>query len=345
MKNYNVFIVGYGSFGTAISILLSGKGYDVTVTDINNELLKDCEEQRENKRYLPGVDIPGKVLFLPSASGSDDDAKAMEEALRERISKADIIVFAVPAQHFRSGFNQFAKYINDETAVVNVAKGIEIESLKRMSEIAEEIKPGVKYSALSGPSHAEEVGRGLPTTVAVSSKYSDTALFVQEVFFTDRFRVYTNEDIVGVEFGGSLKNIMALGAGISDGLGFGDNAKAAMMTRGIVEMTRLGVAMGAKEETFSGLTGIGDLIVTCTSMHSRNRRCGILIGEGKDPREAVKEVGMVVEGIYTCEAACKLADKYNVDMPITKSIKACIDGVITPDEAINALMSREKKSE
>ena len=334
----NVCIIGYGSFGTAISILLAGKGHSVSVTDMNKELLMNCRETGENSRYLPGAKIPSGINYIIEES---ENKKEIAAALEE----SDIVVFAVPAQVFRAAFAGISDLIPEDAIVVDVAKGIEIESLKRLSEVAEEVRPGTRYVSLSGPSHAEEVGIGLPTTVAVASDDEKAAKTIQKAFSTERFRVYTNDDILGVELGGSLKNIMALGAGISDGLGFGDNAKAALMTRGMAEIMRLGVAMGAKEETFAGLTGVGDLIVTCTSMHSRNRRCGILLGEGVPVEEAMKEVGMVVEGVYTCEAACKLADKLGVDMPITKSIKACLDGKLTPGEAIDNLMLRSLKSE
>ena len=338
LEKKNICIIGYGSFGTAISILLANKGHSVTATDMNKELLSNCKKERENSRYLPGAKLPEGINYIIDDS---DDGRELAMAL----SDADIVVFAVPAQVFRKAFSGVSHLISDDTIIVDVAKGIEIESLMRLSQIAEEEKPGVRYVTLSGPSHAEEVGIGLPTTVAVASLDPDAAKTIQEAFSTDRFRVYTNDDIIGVELGGSLKNIMALGAGISDGLGFGDNAKAALMTRGMAEIKRLGIAMGAKEETFAGLTGVGDLIVTCTSMHSRNRRCGILIGEGKSVPEAIDEVGMVVEGAYTCEAACKLADRLDVDMPITRSIKACLDGVLSPEDAITNLMTRSLKSE
>ena len=337
LNNKNICIIGYGSFGTAISILLAKKGHSVSVTDMNKELLRNCMEMGVNERYLPASRIPEGINFILEDEG--------ENSLSNALLNSDIVVFAVPAQVFRSAFAGICDFIPDSTIVVDVAKGIEIESLMRLSEVAEEIKPGIRYVSLSGPSHAEEVGVFLPTTVAVSSVDAEAAKIVQEVFSTDRFRVYTNDDIIGVELGGSLKNIIALGAGISDGLGFGDNAKAALMTRGIAEIMRLGIAMGAKEETFAGLTGVGDLIVTCTSMHSRNRRCGILLGQGMSVDDAMKEVGMVVEGVYTCKAACKLADKLGVEMPITKSIKACLDGEITPKEAIDNLMTRSLKSE
>ena len=214
--------------------------------------------------------------------------------------------------------------------LVNVAKGIEQKSLKRLSEIAYEKLPNARYVVLSGPSHAEEVGRLMPTTLVAASEEKELAEYIQDVFMSDRLRIYTNSDVTGVELGGALKNIIALGAGISDGMGYGDNAKAALMTRGITEIARLGVQLGASLSTFSGLTGIGDLIVTCTSMHSRNRRCGIMIGEGMKPSEAVKKVGMVVEGIYTTEAAYELAQKVGVEMPITEQIYHVINEPPTP---------------
>ncbi|WP_331669532.1 NAD(P)H-dependent glycerol-3-phosphate dehydrogenase [Emergencia timonensis] len=236
-------------------------------------------------------------------------------------------------------------YLTDDMVVVNVAKGIEQGTLMRLSEIAYALKPDVKYVVLSGPSHAEEVGKALPTTVAVASKDMELAEYIQDIFMTDRFRVYTNDDVCGVELGGALKNIIALGAGISDGIGFGDNAKAALMTRGITEMCRLGVKLGADIATFSGLTGIGDLIVTCTSMHSRNRRCGIMIGEGIKPSEAVEKVGMVVEGMFTAEAAYELAKRVGVEMPITECIYECINERISAKDAVDMLMGRDKKNE
>ena len=324
-------VIGSGSFGTALSVLLADKGMEVFVTGRNKEHLVLMDKERENKKYLPGVKLPENIHFV------------MDE--EEVIKDAEILMFAVPAQSFGKVLESVKEFVGEDTVVVNVAKGIERGSLRTLSQVAYDTIPGIKYVALSGPSHAEEVGQGLPTTVVAASKDIELAKLVQEVYMTDRFRVYTNEDLMGVELGGALKNIMALGAGVSDGLGFGDNAKAAMMTRGIAEISRLGVKMGADEITFLGLAGIGDLIVTCTSMHSRNRRCGILIGEGVRPKEAVKEIGMVVEGIYTCEAACKLAEREGVEMPITQIIMRCLQEEISADEAINELMGRSPKDE
>ncbi|MBQ3520961.1 MAG: NAD(P)-dependent glycerol-3-phosphate dehydrogenase, partial [Firmicutes bacterium] len=264
---------------------------------------------------------------------------------QEALKDADVVLFSAPAQHFRSALSSAKAYIPDDAIIINVAKGIEQKSLARMSEIAAEQLDMDRYVVLSGPSHAEEVGRRLPTTVAAASKNLKAAEAIQDLFMTDRFRVYTTEDVVGVELGGALKNIIALGAGISDGMGFGDNAKAALMTRGLAEIGRLGMKLGAKPETFAGLTGTGDLIVTCTSMHSRNRRCGIMIGEGMSPAEATEKVGMVVEGMFTTEAAYELAKREGVEMPITEAIYKTVQGEITAAEAVEILMGRERKHE
>lgn len=328
-------VIGAGSWGTALAQTLASKGYDVHVYDVNKEHLDEMNENRENVRYLPGVHFSDNLHIAYSA----------EEAL----SGAKLALFSAPAQFFRSAAENAVKYLTSDMLIVNVAKGIEQKSLKRMSEIAHEVFAPVlgtyKYVVLSGPSHAEEVGRAMPTTVSVASEDMEAALAVQDIFMTNRFRIYTSNDVIGLELGGALKNIIALGAGISDGMGFGDNAKAALMTRGIAEITRLGVKLGADVRTFNGLAGIGDLIVTCTSMHSRNRRCGIMIGEGMAPSDAVKEVGMVVEGMYTTEAAYELAQQAGIEMPITEAIYDVINGKIDAREALEMLMGREKRHE
>ncbi|NLD11610.1 MAG: NAD(P)H-dependent glycerol-3-phosphate dehydrogenase [Clostridiales bacterium] len=324
-------VIGAGSWGTALAITLSNKGHQVKICDVDQAHIAQMKEHRENVKYLPGIKFNDNLTVVDST----------EEALKG----ADIALFSAPAQHFRSAFESAIPFLDDDMVVVNVAKGIEQHTLMRMSEIAYILRPDVKYVVLSGPSHAEEVGRFLPTTVAVASRDIKLAEYIQEVFMTERFRVYTNEDVCGVELGGALKNIIALGAGISDGIGFGDNAKAALMTRGITEMSRLGVKLGANIETFSGLAGVGDLIVTCTSMHSRNRRCGIMIGEGMKPSEATKKVGMVVEGMFTTEAAYELAKQVGVEMPITEVIYDCINDRIDAREAVELLMGRDKKNE
>lgn len=324
-------VIGAGSWGTALAITLSGKGHQVKIWDVDPGHLKELDENRENVRYLPGIPFNDNL----------QTAGSVEEALKD----ADVVLFSAPAQHFRSALENALPYIKPEMILVNVAKGIEQKTLLRMSQIAFQMLPDARYVVLSGPSHAEEVGKNLPTTVAVASKDLKLAEEVQDIFITDRFRVYTTEDIVGVELGGALKNIIALGAGISDGLGFGDNAKAALMTRGLAEIKRLGLKLGAAPETFAGLTGVGDLIVTCTSMHSRNRRCGIMIGEGIAPEDATAKVGMVVEGMFTTEAAYDLAKREGVEMPITEQLYDIINGKVNAKDCVELLMGREKKHE
>lgn len=328
---HHIAILGAGSWGTALGVSLSGKGYHVNMWDIDQAHVETLRQDRENKKYLPDVKFHKTMQVVPD--------------VEETIRGADLVLFSAPAQHFRSAIDLATPYLTKEMILVNVAKGIEQKSLMRLSEIAYEKIPQANYVALSGPSHAEEVGMGLPTTVVAASKDQKVAEYVQDVFMTERFRVYTNQDIIGVELGGALKNIIALGAGISDGMGFGDNAKAALMTRGMTEIARLGMKLGAQLDTFMGLTGIGDLIVTCTSMHSRNRRCGIMIGEGMNPKEATQKVGMVVEGMYTTEAAYELAKRNDVEMPITEQIYQVINEQMDAKSAVSALMTRPKKHE
>lgn len=327
----NIGVIGAGSWGTALATVVADKGNRVRIWDIDEKHLRKMEENRENTDYLPGVPLGDNIEI----------AYTIQKALED----ADVVLFSAPAQHFRSALASALEFITENALVINVAKGIEQKTLARMSEIAAEHLDMNRYVVLSGPSHAEEVGRKLPTTVAAASYNLAAAEQIQDLFMTDRFRVYTTEDVVGVELGGALKNIIALGAGVSDGMGFGDNAKAALMTRGLTEITRLGLKLGAKPETFAGLTGTGDLIVTCTSMHSRNRRCGIMIGEGMSPAEATEKVGMVVEGMFTTEAAYELAKREGVEMPITEAIYRAIKGEITAADAVGILMGRSKKHE
>ena len=326
-----VSVIGAGSWGTALATVLASKDIKVDLWARNKEQLADMRKCRENRKYLPGVELSSNINMV------DDMGQA--------IKGSDAVLFSVPTQAFRDNFTKALEFLTDDMVVINVAKGFELGTLKRISEIAEELKPNVRFCVLSGPSHAEEVGKRLPTAVSVVSKNQDAAKFVQDLFFTDRFRTYVNDDLVGVEVGAALKNIIALGTGISDGCGFGDNAKAGIMTRGLTEIARLGLALGAKRETFLGLTGVGDLIVTCTSMHSRNRRCGMLIGQGMSPEEATKEIGMVVESMFTTEAAYELAQKVGVEMPITHIIYDIIKGKIKAVDAVEILMGREKKNE
>ncbi len=326
-----IAVLGGGSWGTALAISLASKGHDVRLWDRKLAHVQNMQRDRENKQYLP--DCPFPTSLTP------------ENDLQVAVKEIEVVVFAIPAQGFGNVLASVKEYVTNAVAVVNTAKGIEMRTLLTLSQVAASQGINKNYVALCGPSHAEEVGKGLPTTLVAAAEDSELAEYVQDLFMTERLRVYTSTDVLGVEIGGALKNIIALGAGISDGMGFGDNAKAAMMTRGITEMSRLGVKMGAQPETFSGLTGIGDLIVTCTSMHSRNRRCGMLIGEGLAPDMAVDKIGMVVEGFYTTEAAFKLAEKYGVEMPITNQIYHVLKEGADAKAAVINLMTRQKKHE
>lgn len=326
-----ISVLGGGSWGTALSILLSSKEKDVELWVRDKKQFDEMNNSRENSKYLPNIKLPENLKIVND--------------LQNTILGKDIILLAVPTHGVRDILNKAKEYITKEQIIVNVAKGIENDSLLRISEIVKEILPQNRFVCLSGPSHAEEVALDIPTTVVSSSIDIESAEYIQDIFMTSNFRVYTNPDLIGVELGGALKNIIALGAGISDGLGFGDNTKAALMTRGISEMAVLGSEMGASLSTFWGLAGIGDLIVTCTSMHSRNRRAGILIGKGKTTDEAIKEIGMVVEGIKTTKSAYKLAEKYNVDMPITRELYKVLYENKDVNKSVPNLMGRDKKHE
>ena len=327
----SIAVLGAGSWGTAIAVSLAHGGHSPVLWGRNADKTEKIRKDRENKQYLEGVEIPENIEIVND--------------LEYAVSGRDVVVYVVPAQVFRSTFEASSGFLKKDTVVVNCAKGIEIGTQKRISEIAAEIRPDLPFVVVSGPSHAEEVGQFLPTTLSAASTDPECAEYVQDLFMTDVLRVYTNDDIVGVEVGGALKNIIALAAGISDGMGYGDNAKAALMTRGLTEMARLGERMGGKRMTFMGLTGLGDLIVTCTSMHSRNRRCGILIGEGLKPSEAIEHVGMVVEGINTTEAVYALAKELSVEMPITEQLYQMIKGNVTGPDVVTNLMLRKRKHE
>lgn len=331
MMNQKIGVLGGGSWGTALAILLAKKGLEVDMWLRNEKQIEDILKTRENKKYLPGVEIPSNLNVIGD--------------IRKAIDNKDILLLSSSSHGIREILSSNKDLIGKDQIIVNVAKGIENNSLMRISEIVAEILPDNKYAILSGPSHAEEVAIEIPTTVVSASKDREVAEFVQDVFMTPYFRVYTNPDVIGVELGGSLKNVIALAAGISDGLGNGDNTKAALMTRGIVEMARLGEMMGANINTFSGLTGIGDLIVTCTSMLSRNRRAGILIGKGHSIDEAIEEVGMVVEGIKTTRSAFELAKRHGVNMPITEELYAVLFEGKSVKESVPNLMGRDKKHE
>ncbi len=326
-----VCILGTGSWGSALGLTLAKKGYEVSMWTLSEEQAIRVNETRENIDYLPGVLFPNNMVVTTS--------------LEDAVVNSSIIVLAVPSQAIRSICNQIKSFVKDEQIIVDVAKGLERGTGLRLSEVVKEELPNNPYVTLSGPSHAEEVARDIPTTVVVASTNIEVAQRVQDIFMSPKFRVYTNPDIVGVELGGALKNIIAFGAGICDGLGLGDNSKAALMTRGIREISRLGIAMGADASTFSGLSGIGDLIVTCTSMHSRNRRAGILIGQGKSVEETLEEVKMVVEGITATEVAYEVSKKLNVDMPITSAIYSILHSNLKPDEVVMDLMMRNKTHE
>lgn len=326
-----ISIIGAGSWGTALAVLLSRKGYRPVLWSAFDDEVKLINEKREQIHKLPGIRIPESI------SCTEDIAGCLEHS--------SVVLLAVPSQAVRQTCRKLGPYIKGDEFIVNCAKGIEIESGLRLSQVISQELPGLKISVLSGPSHAEEVARGIPTAVVAASAEKPVADFVQDIFMSPEFRVYTNVDMTGVELGGALKNIIALCAGISDGLGYGDNTKAALMTRGIAEISRIGVALGAQQETFSGLAGIGDLIVTCTSMHSRNRRAGILIGSGKSVNEALAEVQMVVEGVTTTKAAYRIAKDMNIDAPIINDAYEVLFNGKNPRDAVISLMTRQKKEE
>lgn len=327
-----VSVIGSGGWGTALSILLYDNGHEVKLWFRRGDYLEKIKATRENFIYLPGVRIPDEI-FLTSN---------LDEALDE----AQIVVLAVPTRYLRSVISKEEFKSCKDKIIVNVAKGIENETLMRISEIVYEVL-GVdeNYCVLSGPSHAEEVSRKIPTAVVVASPSKDIAQLVQDAFMNLYFRVYTSEDVVGVELGGALKNIIAIATGIADGIGFGDNTRAAIMTRGIAEMVRLGIAMGAKLETFAGLSGIGDLIATCTSKYSRNRFVGEQIGRGKKLDEILKGMAMVAEGIWTTISAIGLSKKFNIEMPITNAVYDVLFNGKDPISATSELMSRSAKPE
>lgn len=326
-----VSILGCGAWGIGIAVLLNNNGHDVTMWSAVEKEVEDLKLKRENEVSLKGVILDEKIKVT-----SD-----LEEACKDK----DIIVMAVASRFTRQTSARIKNLIKDNQIIVNVGKGIEESTLMTLTEIIEQELPNAIVAVLSGPSHAEEVGRGKPTTCVVGAKSKKIAEYIQEIFMSKVFRVYTSPDILGIEIGGSLKNVIALAAGMADGLGYGDNTKAALITRGIAEITRLGIAMGAKAQTFAGLSGIGDLIVTCASMHSRNRRAGILIGQGKTPDEAMKEVNQVVEGVYSAKAGLLLAKKYNVSLPIIEQVCSVLFDGKDVNKAVEDLMLRDKTSE
>lgn len=326
----NICILGSGGWGTAIAMLLLENGHKVKLWSFTQEECDTISASRENTRCLPGIKIPDKIELTADINACCNQ---------------DVIVIATPSHGVRGVAKRISGIVPENQIILNISKGIEEETYMTMSQVLKQELTHCRIAVMSGPSHAEEVSRGIPTTNVVASDDREVTEYIQDNFMTPNFRIYTNDDIMGVELGGSVKNVIALCCGVLDGLGCGDNTKAALMTRGLVEMTRLGVAMGAKPETFSGLSGIGDLIVTCTSMHSRNRRAGILIGQGKSVDEAQREVNMVVEGVRSCKAAKELADKMNIEMPIVNEAYNVLFNGMEPKTAIENLMGRKKKHE
>ena len=326
----NITILGGGSWGIALAVLLHNNGHHITVWSVLPAEIEMFQTTHEHK-MLPGVKLPKDMCF------TCDDAQAVEGK--------DLLVMAVASAYTRNTAARLSKLVAPQQKILNVGKGIEEKSLMTLSQVIEEEIPQADVAVMSGPSHAEEVIKGLPTTIVVGAHTKNTAEYISNLFMSEVFRVYISPDVLGIELGGSLKNVVALAAGIADGLGYGDNTKAALITRGITEIARLGTAMGGKFETFCGLTGIGDLIVTCASMHSRNRRAGILIGQGRTMEEAMEEVQMVVEGVYSAKAAMLLAEKYQVQLPIIEQVNKVLFEGKNAAEAVKDLMLRDKKIE
>ena len=326
-----VSVIGAGSWGTALASVLARNGHEVTIWSIMEEEISMLKEKREHVTKLPGVKLSEEIGLTTN--------------LEDAVAGRELLVLAVPSVFTRGTAKNMQSFVKEGQLIVNVAKGIEEKTLMVLSDIIKEEIPQARVAVLSGPSHAEEVGRRLPTTCVAGADSREAAEFVQNTFMNDEFRVYTSSDMLGIELGGALKNVIALAAGMADGLGYGDNTKAALITRGITEIGRLALAMGAKYETISGLTGIGDLIVTCASRHSRNRKAGMLIGQGKTMEEATAEVKMVVEGIYSAKAAMGLSEKYQVAMPIIEQVNLVLFHNKPVKEAVQELMLRDRKTE
>lgn len=324
-------VLGAGSWGTALAKVLGTNGHDVTLWSALPAEIEMIQTHHELIDKLPGVKIPDNVV---ATTDLEDTCKGKT-----------LLVFAVASPFVRSTAKLAAPFICDGQLIVNVGKGIEADTLDTLTDIIEEEIPQCEIAVLSGPSHAEEVSREIPTTCVVGAKSRESAVLIQDIFMNERFRIYTSPDIVGIELGGSIKNVIALAAGMADGLGYGDNTKAALMTRGIAEISRLGIAMGGKLETFAGLSGVGDLFVTCMSQHSRNRKAGYLMGQGMTMDEAMKEVKQVVEGVYSAKAALQLSKKYDIDMPIVEQVNQILFEGKSPKVAVSDLLLRDKRSE
>lgn len=330
MKLMKIAMVGAGGWGTALARLLVNNGHTVTMWSWQADHVAEMQAEAENRQFLPGVPLPAALRLTNDLS---------------EIRGCEMVVFAVPSAASADVARKALPFVESGSVIVNVAKGFVPQTRQRISEVLCALYPGHAVLALSGPSHAEEVARDRPTAVCVAGNNADACKLAQDVFISPCFRVYTNDDIIGVEIGGAVKNIIAMGSGIVDGLELGDNAKAALMTRGLAEMKRLGCAMGANAATFAGLTGVGDLIVTCTSLHSRNYRAGREIGRGKLWRQVVAETNMVVEGVYATEHAYALAQRYQVEMPITEQMYRILYQDRSPRDAILTLMTRERTEE
>ena len=325
-------VIGTGTWGIALSLLLHQNGHEVSVWSALQDEITYLREKRIQKS-LPDVTIPAEINCVDT------------DRLEDICTGKDLLVLAVPSIYTRETCRKMKPYIREGQIIVSVAKGIEEDTLLTLVEQIEEEIPKADAAVLSGPSHAEEVSRGIPTTCVAGAKTRATAELIQNCFMSPVFRVYTSPDVLGIELGGALKNVIALAAGVADGLGYGDNTKAALITRGIAEISRLGIAMGGRAETFAGLSGIGDLIVTCASMHSRNRKAGILIGQGKTMDEAIKEVHMVVEGVYSAKAALALGKKYHISLPIIEQVNKVLFENKSAKEAVADLMLRDKNME
>ena len=330
MNYLKIHILGAGSWGTALAVLLSDNKQDVSLWSWDESQVELLLAERENKTFLPGIILPGDIRVYHDLYLSAD---------------AEMLVLAVPSLAAEEVARRVRPYLTSGTIVVNVAKGFASRDQRRLSQVIKEELPDCRFAVLSGPSHAEEVARRLPTTVVTAGEDKEVLYLVQEAFMNAVFRVYINYDLLGVEIAGAVKNVIALATGVSDGLNLGDNARAALITRGLAEITRLGLAMGAQSGTFSGLAGVGDLIVTCGSYHSRNRRAGIEMGKGRPWEDVLSEMGMVVEGVYATENAYKLAQKYQVEMPITEQINLLLHHGVSPRECMHALMNRSKTAE
>lgn len=331
MDRIRIAVIGDGGWGTTLAILLSNKGYSVTLWGAFGNYLKEMQIRRLNPKFLPGIKIPRQIEITNN--------------IKVAVSKKEIIVLAVPSQYTREVLRKIKGSFSKKTIFLSVTKGIEIKSSDRISEIIHQELGSVRLAVLSGPTIAQEVARGIPTTAVVASGSKRIRKTIQEIFSTQNFRIYTNPDVIGVELGGSLKNIIAIACGVSDGLGFGTNTKAAILTRGLAEISRLGRVMGAKLTTFSGISGLGDLVTTCISKQSRNRMVGELIGRGKKLNEIVKHMQMVAEGVPTTKSAYALSLKYKVDMPIIREVYQILYMNKHPRQAVRDLMARKSKEE